>query len=256
MSPRPANDAPQVREGPIPKHVQLRGILSELITTDLSPGDALPSERDLMERFDVSRATVREAIGRLVREGHLQRVRGKGTFVAESRVESHLHLASFTEDMRRRGHEPSTRVIDAAPLPAPPEVVEGLGLAHGELTYRLERLRLADGRPMAHEVGWYPARLLPNLQTHDLNGSLYELLRARYGLVIDAGEQTVRAEGCSEERAQLLEVEPGAPLLVFDRISSAGAARVEHMTSWYRGDRYQVHMHVDRAEPVDPRAPT
>jgi GntR family transcriptional regulator len=95
-----------VVDGPVPKHRQLREILLALVDAELPPDSAIPSERQLVSRFRVSRATVREAVGRLVSEGRLYRVRGKGTFVAAPRVESQLHLASFTKDMRRRGHKP------------------------------------------------------------------------------------------------------------------------------------------------------
>ena len=100
-----------VIDGPVPKHIQLRQILEGLVSDDLAPDSPIPSERELMATYGVSRMTVREAIGQLVTEGRLYRVRGKGTFVAAPRVDSMLELTSFTEDMRRRGHEPSTVVL-------------------------------------------------------------------------------------------------------------------------------------------------
>ena len=100
---------PKLADGPVPKHVQLREIL-EAAARDELPADApVGSERELMVQYGVSRATVREAIGQLVSEGVLYRVHGKGTFVAAARVESQLHLASFTEEMHRRGLEPPPR---------------------------------------------------------------------------------------------------------------------------------------------------
>jgi GntR family transcriptional regulator len=231
-----------VADGPVPKHVQLRDILVRLAEECLAPDSPVPSERDLVTTYGVSRATVREAIGQLVQEGRLYRVRGKGTFVAGPRVESTLHLASFTEDMRRRGHEPTTVVLTAElELEPPAPVVAALQLA-GEGAYRLERLRLADGVPMAHELGWYTAGPLPDLLAQDLSGSLYELLGQRYGLRIDAATQSVWAETADARLARQLGVTPGAPLLTFRRSSSAGHVPVEHVTSRYRGDRYQVHM--------------
>ncbi len=92
--------------GPRPKHVQLRDALAELATTELAPDTAIPSERELMTTYDVSRATVRKAIDGLVADGLLQRIHGRGTFVARPRLESRLHLASFSQDMRRRGLTP------------------------------------------------------------------------------------------------------------------------------------------------------
>jgi len=99
---------------------------------------------------------------------------------------------------------------------------------------------------MAHELGWYAAAPLAGLPDADLTGSLYALLASTYGVVITTGRQTVWAEGAEPDRAQLLGTRAGAALLVFERTSYAGELPVEHVTSWYRGDRYQVHMALDR----------
>lgn len=236
----------QLVEGPVPKHVQLRAILVDLAENHLGPDAPIPSERDLMSRFGVSRATVREAIGQLVSEGRLYRIHGKGTFVGRERVESQLHLASFTEDMRRRGLDPATLVRSVVEQEASEPVRAALGLAAGEHVWRLERLRLAGGVPMALEIGYHPASLLPGLVSRDLSGSIYALFATRYGLTIDRAEQTVWSEVADRANGTLLGVPPGAPLMVFRRTSSAGPTAVEHVTSWYRGDRYQVHMSLDR----------
>lgn len=234
-------------DGPVPKHVQLREILLDLAENHLGPDGAIPSERELMSRFGVSRATVRESIGQLVAEGRLYRIHGKGTFVGRERIESQLHLASFTEDMRRRGLDPATLVRSVAEQEPSEGVRAALGLAEGEQVWRLERLRLAGGVPMALEVGYHPARLLPGLVGQPLSSSIYTLFSTRYGLTIDRAEQTVWSEVADRAAAGLLGVPPGAPLLVFRRTSHAGQVAVEHVTSWYRGDRYQVHMSLDRS---------
>lgn len=235
-----------IADGPVPKHRRLREILLALMDTELVPDALIPSERELMDRFEVSRATVREAIGALVTEGRLYRVRGKGTYVAAPRVESQLHLASFTEDMRRRGYRPSTVVLAADETSAPPPARVALGLDPADRAYRIERLRSADGSPMAHEVSWYPAAPLPGFLERDLTGSVYTVLTGDYGRTLDSAAQTVWAEGADPLRARVLRVPPAAPLLVFRRTSFASGRPMEHVTSWYRADRYQVHMTLDR----------
>ncbi|HEY8455919.1 MAG TPA: GntR family transcriptional regulator [Actinopolymorphaceae bacterium] len=236
-----------VTEGPVPKHLQLRQILERLITEELQPDSPIPSERELMATYGVSRMTVREAIGQLVTEGRLYRVRGKGTFVAAPRVDSMLELTSFTEDMRRRGHEPSTVVLRSVELVPPVSVRQALGLTATQTAYRIERLRIADGVPMALENGWYVAAPAPGLLDRDLSGSLYSILAGTYGIVIDAAKQTLRSEIADAQTARILGVAVGAPLLVLERTSTAGGKPVEHVTSWYRGDRYQVHIDLARA---------
>lgn len=244
----------KLADGPVPKHVQLREILETAAREDLAPHASIGSERELMVRHGVSRATVREAVGQLVSDGVLYRVHGKGTFVAPARVESQLHLASFTDEMRRRGLAPTTKVLKVA-LGSPPRRAQvELGLGSAERVWCLERLRVAAGEPMALELGWYPERLLPGLDRHDLSASLYTLLAGTYDLVIDSGHQSVWAESADAHQAGLLGVPVGAPLMAFRRTSSSGRTAVEHNLSWYRGDRYQVHMSLDRGlRPVQNR---
>ncbi|WP_433873784.1 GntR family transcriptional regulator [Saccharopolyspora sp. CA-218241] len=233
-------------DGPTPKHAQLREILRDIACNELLPGSPVPSERELAQRYGVSRLTVREAVGQLVAEGLLRRVRGKGTFTTRPRVDAQLHLASFTEEMRRRGMRPETVLLQATEQAPPPEVASSLGLRRDQRAHHLHRLRKADGAPMAVERGWYHAGLLPGLLRQDLSDSLYTLLARVYDVHLERGTQTVLAEGADAATAALLDVRPGSPVLVFHRVSTARGRPVEDMTSWYRGDLYQVTMQLDR----------
>lgn len=250
--PRSTSNAPgdALADGPTPKHAQLREILRDLATRHLPPGTALPSERELTACYGVSRLTVRAAIGQLVAEGVVFRVRGKGTFTTLPRVDSRLHLASFTEDMHRRGMRPETALLGHAELAPPPDTADALQLAPRTTAYWVFRLRKADGAPMAVERGWYHPAAVPGLLDQDLTGSLYALLERRYGARPEHATQTVLAEGADAETSQLLGVRAGSPLLVFHRITSSRGRPVEAMTSWYRGDAYQVTM------PLRPQAGT
>ncbi len=227
-----------------PKYQQLQQLLSELIAAELRPGDRLPSERVLMARFGMSRTTVRHAIAELERDGALERRHGSGTFVAQRRVTSRLHLASFSEDMARRGLIPSTELLAAVELEADPDLAEALQLRPGEPVARLERLRSADGHPMAYEVSCYPLARLPGLLERDLSGSMYELLRTHFRRAPDAGEQLLWAEAASHGLAARLEVAAGAAVLVFQRTALSRAEPIERTTSWYRGDRYRIGMEL------------
>lgn len=240
-----------ITAGPLPKHAQLRAILAELVTARLGPDAPIPSERELMAEYGVSRATVRKAIDGLVHDGLLQRTHGKGTFVTRPRLESRLHLASFSQDMRRRGHVPSTRLLVIEEAMPPEPAADWLGLHRRQRAWRVQRVRLADGQPIALEEGWYSRQHLPHLDRHDLTGSLYELLTTTYSLAIDHAEQTLWAEPADGAVARLLDVPEQAPLLVFLRQSRAGPVPVEHVVSHYRGDRYQLHMTLtdDQAAP-------
>ncbi|WP_431879262.1 GntR family transcriptional regulator [Amycolatopsis sacchari] len=243
--------AGRVVDGPTPKHAQLREILRRTIERELPPGSPIPSERELAQRYGVSRLTVRSAIGKLVEEGLLTRARGKGTFTATRRMDLQLYLSSFTNDMRRRGLVPTTKVLGLAAEVPPAPTANALGLAPGSSAYRLTRLRCADGVPLALELGWYHPGPLPGLLDQDLTQSLYELLARHYDLRFDHGRQIVWAEAADRETARLLGIRAGDPLLVFRRISTTAGDPVEDITSWYRGDRYQVTMDLDPTLPAE-----
>ena len=230
------------------KHVWVRRQLQDLVSSTLRPGDALLGERQLEEQFGVSRITVRRAISDLVQDGALVRIKGKGTFVSHGLVRSTLHLASFNEDMRAAGFEPSTRVINASTAVPQAAAAEHLGLAPGE-----EALpgRAGSALPTAPPSAWTspgcrPA-LLPDLLSEDLTGSLYRVLSAS-GHPVQHAEQTVEAAAAPEDTAALLDIEPGAPVLLFRRRSFTGrggpGTPIEYAVSTYRSDRYQVSMRL------------
>jgi len=153
----PGSSAPAasaaINNSQVPKHEQLRLIILRLAKEELEPGARLPSERTLMDSYGVSRITVRAAIGRLVNEGHLVRVPAKGTFVADSPVQSTLHLASFTQEMEAMGHVPSTVVLVAEAAAAPDDTADALSLAPGSEAIHLKRLRLVQPRTRPGAAG-------------------------------------------------------------------------------------------------------
>lgn len=225
------------------KRAQVRGILEQLIDAELNPGDAIPSERSLVVRLGVSRVTVRQAIADLVDAGALERVHGKGTYVTGPQVDSRLHLTSFSREMRDRGLHPATVVLSAREQAADDDTAYALRIRPGRPVIRVERLRTADGTPMAYEVGLYPSGLFPGLLNREL-GALYDVFAAEYGVVVTSGEQTVRAESADAHQARILGVAKRAPLLVQERVTHAGDRAIELSTSWYRADRYRIHMAI------------
>ncbi|MFI1400425.1 GntR family transcriptional regulator [Streptomyces sp. NPDC020681] len=232
----------KVGKGMVPKHAQLHAILVDLCTNQLSPGDALPSERQLCLDHGVSRVTVREALSQLVADGLAVRVHGRGTFVAERAHRSELRLASFHEDMRRLGLEPGTVVLSIEQDAPSSATTAALRMNDEQQAWHVRRLRLADGTPICVEDAWYSANLLPELDSADFTVSIYDTLAARFGHPIDRAEQTVGAGSASSETAALLGVRPGASVMTFDRIAYSGDLPVEHAYSWFRADRYQLHM--------------
>lgn len=241
------------RAQPLPLYYRIKQDL--LVAIDegrLQPGDRVPSERELTERYGVSRMTARHALAILEQEGFLRRVQGKGSFVAPPKLEQTLlGLTSFTEEMRRRGLVPSTQVRLVEEVRAGDRVAEHLNALPDERVYMVERLRLASGDPMALERVYLPARLVQGLAELDLTGSLYEILLQNYGIRLENAVQSLEAVLADPDEAAALHVPLGSALLAMTRVSfSAAGEPIEYVRSLYRADRYRFTVSLSRKEDV------
>jgi GntR family transcriptional regulator len=238
---------PRRLSGRSPKGEQLRAILEDLIGT-LKPGDPLPSERELAERYDVARMTVRAEITRLAAEGLVERVQGRGTFVAEARVAQAAALSSFTEDMRARGLIPGSRVLGQETVPADDLVAARLGIDPGAPVVRIRRVRTADGDPMALEEAFLPAERFPGLEDTDLEGaSLFDVLEQRFDARFPSADQRVVGVEIVGEDADLLRVAPGRAGLRFHTILlDPDDQPLAYAWSLFRGDRYEIRLRQER----------
>jgi GntR family transcriptional regulator len=230
-----------------PKYWGLKRHLLELLAA-LPPGSPIPTERSLAAEFDVSRTTVRQALADLTVEGRLLRVQGKGTFAAEPKVAQRLQLSSYTEDMRAQGREPSSQLIDIAEIPAENELTTLLGVRAGAKVLRMQRLRLADGEPMALETTHLPLGRFRGLRKYlTPDGSLYQVLRERFDVEMGHAEETIETALAGPHEAELLGADVGMPMLLLSRHSFDTAERpVEWVRSVYRGDRYKFVAELNR----------
>lgn len=218
----------------------------------LRPDDALPSDAELVEEFGVSRMTARNAMQRLVQEGLVYREPGRGTFVARSRVARQLTLLyGFSEEMRRRGALPSSRVLSAGVRPGSPDELAALVLPAASPVVEVRRVRLADGIPMALERAVMTPACAPVLD-HDLAvRSLHETL-VSIGTVPAAGVSTVSAATASADDVRHLDVPRRSPLLVERRlISDQRDVPVEWTESRYVPDRYDLRVEFLVKAPVE-----
>ena len=249
---RPGTHRIDIRS-PVPKYSQLRTILLDVIA-EAAVDDPAPSERELMARFGVARMTVRKAVDHLVAEGRLYRVQGKGTYVARPKIEMPLRLSSFTDDMRARGLHPGSRELDRRVVRAGRTLAASLQVGIDAEIVLLERLRLADGVPMAIERCHVPAAVAPGLVSADLtNRSLYAYLEQEHGIVLDAGEQVIEATVIDPADARVLAIPPTSAVLLLTRRSSSRGVPVEYVVSTYRADRYQLRAALDA--PIPNRSP-
>jgi GntR family transcriptional regulator len=222
---------------PAPLYVQLQQLLREAIQQNqLAENDAIPPERDLAAEYDVSRITVRKAIGGLVEEGLLTRRRGAGTFVAGRVEKSFSRLSSFSEDMLARGRKPSSQWVSRSAGVVTPEEAMALGLSPVAAVFRFRRIRFADDVPMAFEQTTIAGGCLPSAEA--VENSLYDAL-ARVGNRPVRALQRLRAVPFIGEHARMLGVDTGhAGLLIERRGFLRDGRAVEFTQSFYRGDAY------------------
>ncbi len=242
-----AKDAVSERTPRIPKYYRLKRHLLE-ITETLAPGSPVPPERTLALDFDTSRTTVRQALQELVVEGRLERIQGKGTFVAKPKVAQALQLTSYTEDMRAQGLEPTSRLLEIGYVPASDELAGRLDIRAGGRVLRIQRLRLASGEPMAIETTHLSARRFPGLRSHLAKyTSLYNALAEVYDVHLAEAEETIETALAAPHEAELLDTDVGLPLLLLSRHSRDNEGNpVEWVKSVYRGDRYKFVARLQR----------
>lgn len=235
----------------IPKYYRLKSHLLEVAQTH-PPGSPVPPERALATEFDTSRTTVRQALQELVIEGRLERIQGKGTFIAKPKVAQTLQLTSYTEDMRAQGLEPASRLLDVGEVPASEALAGRLGISPGAQVLRIERLRMADAEPMAIETTHLPARRFSELRDQLADyASLYAVLSERYGVRLADAEETIETALATPREAALLDTDVGLPMLLLSRHSlDAEGKPVEWVKSVYRGDRYKFVARLRRPDPA------
>jgi GntR family transcriptional regulator len=259
-------DRPGWPEPRVPKYYGLKRHLQEL-TLALPPGSSLPPERILAAEFGLSRTSVRQALYELVVEGRLERVQGRGTFVARPKLARPLRLAAGPGAAPWPGLDGSSAGTDPAdpadPAGRPPEldgrlliaeqfsadddVAARLGLRRAGRALRVERLRTVDGEPMSVELSWLPARRFPGLLRRLHRAGPADPVRAMDAAVAaayqggpPAGEDTIETVLAGPREAALLGTDVGAPLLLVTRLGwDAAGVPVEWTQAWYRGDRYK-----------------
>ncbi len=237
------------KHSPIPIYYQLEEHIKDLIEKgELQPGDALPPEREYAEKYQISRMTVRQAFTQLVNDGYLFRLQGKGTFVADRKIEQALQgLTSFTEDMKSRGLKPGSQLLSFEVIPATAQIANQLAIKEYGPVYEIKRIRLADDLPMAIEINYISANLIKGITEEIVNRSLYEYIEGQLNLRIDYATQTIESSIANRMEAPYLKISAGAPVMLIHRNTFLhDGTPVEFVKSTYRADRYKFMIRMKR----------
>jgi GntR family transcriptional regulator len=243
--------SPIDRTSPVPLYFQIAENLRAAIEGGvLRPGDRLETEKLLSERLNVSRPTVRQAVKRLVEEGLVAHQRGIGAVVVDRRIQRRLALSSLYEDLKAARRDPATTVLSIQEVSATAEVAKALEVPAGHPVLAVERLRQADGRPLAIMRNYLPAELLRSVDAASVlaRHGLYETLR-RQGVQIHSAEDVIGARKASAAEAQLLEAPRNSTVLTMSRIAVDVTGRVvEYGVHAYLAERYSFRVVLSVAD--------
>jgi GntR family transcriptional regulator len=229
----------------VPIYAQLEEFIKKKIKErNYLPGEALPTERELTELFGVSRMTIRQAVSNLVHEGVLYRIPGKGAFVSKEVIEKKLEIESFSDDMRKRGLVPGSKVIFFEKIDPDEEIRSKLQLSPEDKVYLLNRLRLANDEPMAIEYCYLPEKYFPNLIKFNMvQCSLYTIMKEEYSQTFNYMKQSIKAINMTKREAEmLLGKTKGFGLVSIKIIYNEDENPIEYTRTIYHPERYSYNM--------------
>ncbi|TPW74846.1 GntR family transcriptional regulator [Schumannella soli] len=233
------------RNSATPLYVQLADVIRDKIKGgEWVPDQKIPSENEFNQLYGISRMTARQVLSRLVDEGLLFRVQGKGTFVSHQKISTRSpSYMGIREQLEQQGYATSTEILSEQIVTADARVAEALGLDEGAEVYQIRRLRRVDATPLSLHVSYVPKELAPQVIEHDLaSQQLCTVLEREYGLVMAQVSETLEAESATKTLSKQMEVRLNAPLLLLEqRIASPKGAKFEFTRIHFRGDMVRLH---------------
>lgn len=237
--------------GTQPLYVQIKELLRNRILDGVyQPHAQLPSESEMMAAFNVSRITVRQALGDLENEGLIFRLHGKGSFVSKPKAFQDLgRLQGFGEAMRQMGHETFSRVLGVRTIVPSIQVREHLALGKRAHVTELRRIRYLDREPISLDVSYLPLAIGKRLEKEDLAArDVFVILENDYGLALGHADLQIGATQADETLAAQLQLREGSPVLSIERLTHcADGTPIDYEFLYYRADAFQYRVRVDRA---------
>lgn len=230
------------KNSPIPLYTQLIDELINEIESNYEPDTKIMSEREICERYDVSRTTVRLALMEMENMGYIYKKHGKGTFVSK-KAEDKKNLVeaySFTEHMKRLSKEPNTIIVSLEEIPINKHVAEKMNASNATEVYRLERIRLADNEPMMYEISYLPISIFQDLNLEKVSKKpLYDLFRDEYQQTVQVADEEFSAGIVRKKEAEMLKIQENSACFRIQRLSYNEQSEViEYTLSAARADQF------------------
>lgn len=228
-----------------PKHVELSEKLTNRFAK-LKPHSQIPSARQLSSTYGVSTMTIRQALSSLQSDGLIYTIPGSGTYVSGEKLSKRLVFVSFSEEIREKGMKPSSKILKAERVEVTnKKLADILQIPVGDAAYRIMRVRLADGLPLAIEDTYVPCDNAPGLLDQDLKSSLYEVFKGVYERPVVRADAMVSPLLLDKEQALILKAPVNTPSLMFTITAFDMRGRVmEHCVSVKRGDKYDFKFSI------------
>ena len=229
----------------LPRYYQIKQTIKNwIINKEFNPGDKIPSENELADRFNVTRLTVRRAISQLIQEGFLNSQRGGGTYVTSDKhlIDSFdLEFTGFMDDLFYQVSKSKTKTAKIIRISVPVAIADKLSIDKEDEVIQIKRIRLKGDHSFAYTINYLPMKIGEKIKVEDLyKKPLLQIMEQDLGIKFTEAFQTIEASFADQEVAPLLEVVAGAPILFVERIMyTKGRKPVEVVQSLYRGDRYK-----------------
>lgn len=233
----------------VPLYYQLMDIIiAQIDDGEYIEHDKLPSEREFCEIYDISRATVRQTIQELEKSGYIYKLHGKGTFVSAKKMEQNLlKFYSFTEEMKKLGKKPSSKVLDFEIININEGIASKMNMKKDDQVYKFTRLRLADENPIMIETSYIPANKFKGITKLDLdNKAMYDIFVDRFDINFTKAEEVFTPVATRENEAEYLEYEEGLPSMMIERITYATNDIIEYTIGIARGDKFNYRVVLEK----------
>ena len=222
-------------------------IIEEIKSRNLKENDKILTEREYCEKYNLSRATVRQAIAYLEKKGYIYKIQGCGTFVSARVLKQKLlKFYSFTEEMKKQGKIPESKILSFKENVVGEKIEQELNLSKDEKAFELIRLRLADGEIFMYEKTYLPSKKFLNFSKKDiLTAPLYDVLHKKYKIAFSKATERFSVLSADKKISDILEIEEKSPIIKLQRWTYTGIEKIEYTISFLRGDKFEFEVELE-----------